>query len=44
MDLGFLAAFFGTIILLVLFVVAFTISTVASCLGAIGDELNEDKG
>jgi hypothetical protein len=42
--MGFLAAFFGFIILLVLFVVAVTISTVGSCLGAIADDLNEDKG
>ena len=27
-----------------LFVVAVTISTVSSCLGAIADDLNEDKG
>lgn len=42
--MGFLAAFFGSIILLVLFVVAATIGTVSSCLGAIADDLNENKG
>ncbi|MDO5416414.1 MAG: hypothetical protein Q4F29_04365 [Lachnospiraceae bacterium] len=42
--MGFLIAFFGSIILLVLFVVAVTVSTVSSCLGAIADDLNEDKG
>ncbi len=44
MEFGFLAAFFGTIILLALFVVAVTISTVSSCLGTIADDMNEDKG
>ena len=42
--MGFLIAFFGSIILLVLFVVAVTVSTVSSCLGAIADDLNVDKG
>lgn len=39
----FLLIFFGCIILLVLFVVAVTISTVSSTLGTVADELNIDK-
>ena len=40
--MGFLAAFMGFILLLVLFVVAVTVSTVT--FGAIADDMNEDKG
>ena len=43
MDSTFLLGFFGAIILIVLFVVAATISTVSSVLGAVTDDLNEDK-
>ncbi len=43
MDSTFLFAFFGAVILIVLFVVAATIGTVASVLGVAADELNEDK-
>ncbi len=43
MDSTFLFAFFGAVILIVLFVVATTIGTVASVLGVTADELNEDK-
>jgi len=39
----FLLIFFGCIILLVLFVVAVTVSTVSSTLGAVADDLNNDK-
>lgn len=43
MDATFLFAFFGAIILIVLFVVAATIGTVGSVLGAVADDLNEDE-
>ncbi len=43
MDSTFLFAFFGSVILIVLFVVATTIGTVSSILGVAADELNEDK-
>ena len=41
--MGFLAAFMGFILLLVLFVVAVTVSTVTGTFGAIADDMNEDK-
>ena len=42
--MGFLAAFMGFILLLVLFVVAVTVSNVTGNFGAIADDMNEDKG
>ncbi|MFR8227041.1 MAG: hypothetical protein ACLU85_08095 [Lachnospirales bacterium] len=43
MDSTFLFAFFSTIILIVLFVVAVTVGTISSVLGSVADDLNEDK-
>ncbi len=43
MDSGFLFAFFGAVILIVLFVVAATVGTISSVLGAVADDLNEDE-
>ena len=42
--MGFLAAFMGFILLLVLFVVAVTVSTVTGTFCEIADEMNEDNG
>ncbi len=41
MELSFIMAFFGFIILLVLIVVAVTVGTVSSCMGAINDDEDE---
>lgn len=42
--MGVIAAFMGVILLLVLFIVAVTVSTVTGTFGAIADDMNEDKG